>query len=658
MEPTEPLLPDAQPELIEDRITDDISIVPYPASRREVFRMIENIQSSSPANTPGRLGYDTPVHLRRLHNLHGGFEFPLTPTLAPAENEEGFVGSSPTPATRDPTPAINSDAPVLKPQDLAVDDAPDLPSSPPELGSRSPSPQKGLRRQKGSRRRASKAKRAMQLRAAGEQGAISSPAYSRQFTETGSEPAQADVPEDPKENDAVQTNEMPPSRRTRSALGHSTDNEQNPSPTASFETPSKPTASPSMQSTKSKSGSKKKKRRKSSNQNSEETQQAGQSDVNGSSAPTPAPAPDYSVDSSSEDVETQIASQLEQDLELAVDLGEHMPDKQNEEPRRSPVSTKKRKRNEDESGASTAKDRRRSTRLSSTKDTCAVDMHQADAMQDVPETSQDNLAIKTSSPTLRRSTRGSQRNDDEPTVQVSESSQENGQDQETPRPPSKKRPRRSLHLDDEPETQVSESTQKPGQDQETPQTPSKRSRKSLRLDDESTQASTDETSSQAKSARDTRSRKTRSSRHESQSQSQPETEAVQDNQVGQDIVPDSNIGQERPDQPSTPFVSTEEATDSQMTDMGSSTDIQVNMDVDEIPALMIEHVANISDAEYHTKPKLPQSDPHEEGIAESLKRLLGDMKSTTLGPEALREVDDLLFNIRVEAHEAARRHNA
>jgi hypothetical protein len=33
------------------------------------------------------------------------------------------------------------------------------------------------------------------------------------------------------------------------------------------------------------------------------------------------------------------------------------------------------------------------------------------------------------------------------------------------------------------------------------------------------------------------------------------------------------------------------------------------------------------------------------------------MKSARLGPNALREVDDLLFNIRVEAHDASRRHN-
>jgi hypothetical protein len=128
------------------------------------------------------------------------------------------------------------------------------------------------------------------------------------------------------------------------------------------------------------------------------------------------------------------------------------------------------------------------------------------------------------------------------------------------------------------------------------------------------------------------------------------------------MVSDNIIDLERPHQPSVAPVSTEEATDSQMTDMGSSIDVQMNMNVDTLshlkPAVLIEQVANVSDAEIHTTPKLPQSDITEEGIAESLKKLLGEMKLATLGPDALREVDDLLFNIRVEAHEASRRHNA
>jgi len=464
----------------------------------------------------------------------------------------------------------------------------------------------------------------MHRRAAGEPSAMNSPAHTTQYTESAPEPPPADEPEHPKENIAAsQTDERPPSRRTRSAMGQSADNDQNSGPTASSKTPDRATDSPSV----SKSTSKKRKKRRSSKSTSEESQQTGQAGATGSSSP--APAPENVVDSSSEDVETQIASQLEQDLEFAVDLGGYMSNKHHEDPSPPPVSTKKRKRDANENRASKAKDRRRSTRLSSTKDSDAVDIDGADdATHDASEPPQDASAIKPSSqsPTLRRSTRGSQRKDDELV------------------------------------SQGPESTQDPGQNQETPRRPSKRSRKSLNLEDQSTQAGTEESSSQAKSVRGTRSRKARSSRRESQSQSQPETEPLHDQQDGEDVVPDSVIDSSMPKSPTIPFVSTEEATDSQMTDMGSSTNVQMNMDVDvsspQKPAVVVEQVANIKDAEYHTTPRLPQSDPSEEGIAESLKKLLGDMKLAALGPDALREVDDLLFNIRIEAHEASRRHNA
>ena len=602
-ESAEPQLPDLQPELREEHITDDILRAHFPANRRDFFHEVANIGSSSPVNNSGRPGYDTPVYMRRLQSLHKGCEIQLTPTLAPAENEEGFVGSSPTPATRDPTPAMNSDVPVLKHQDIMMTDASDPPSSPPGLDSRSPSPNKSLRRKKNERRRSAKAKEAMLRRAAEQQTDMNSPAPSNPYKQHAAD-AHDDVPEDPKENNAAdQSDERPPSRRTRSALGHGAFNDQNAGFIAPIDTPAKNTDSPSVQSTKSKSASKKKRRRRNpAKPSSEESQQTEQVDSNDPPIPAPepllepapAPAPDYSIDSSSEDVETQIASQLEQDLELAVDLRENIDEIRREDQPRSPVSTKKRKRDDIESRTPTATDRRRSTRLSSTKEIDAGGMNEGNTP-----------SVKLLSPTLRRSTRGSQRNE-ESTSEVSEN-QEHNEDEETPRPPSK------------------------------------RSRKLARLEGQSTPAGTEESSSQVRSTPDKRSRKTRSSRRQSK--------ILEDQHDDQDVVPDS-----------LPLVSTEEATDSQMTEMGSSIDVQTNMKYEmsqyQRPSVVIKEVANIDDAEYHTTPQLPHSDTPEEGIAESLKKLLGDMKSAALGPDALREVDDLLFNIRIEAHEASRRYNA
>lgn len=596
-ESAEPQLPDVQPELREDQIIDEISRAHDPINQRDHFRMIANIRSSSPINTSGRLGYDTPLHLRRLQSLHRGSEIPLTPILAPAENDEGFIGSSPTPATRDPTPAMSTVVPVLKHQDITMTDTSDLPSSPPGLDSRSPSPNKSSRRKGNKRRRSAKAKEVMHRRAAEKQHDMNSPAPLSSSKQDAPEPAQSNEPEDPKENNAAdQSDERPPSRRTRSALGQGALNDQSSGPVASIETPAKHTGSPSVQGTKSKSASKKgKKRRNSTKPTNEESEQAEQADANLTPAPAPAPAPasDYSMDSSGEDVETQIASQLEQDLELAVDLRENFDELQREERPRSPMSTKKRKR-DNESRTPTAKDRRRSSRLSSTNDISVSDANEVDASP-----------VTLLSPTLRRSTRGSQRNS-EAVSQIFESTQEHGEDEETPRPPSK------------------------------------RSRRSLGLEDESTQANIQGNSSSVRSTRDTPSRQTRSSRRQSK--------VLKDDQDDQDI-PDS-----------LPLVSTEEVTDSQMTDMASSNDVQMNIDVhissQQQPSVVIEKVENISHAEYHTTPKLPQSDSTEEGIAESLRKLLGDMKSAALGPDALRKVDDLLFNIRIEAHAASNRYSA
>lgn len=606
-ESAEPQLPDVQPELREEHIADDILRAHFPPNRREFFHEVANIGSSSPVNNSGRHGYDTPVYVRRLQSLHKGCEIPLTPTLAPAENEEGFVGSSPTPATRDPTPAVNTDVPVLRHQDIMMTDASDPPSSPPGLNSRSPSPNKSSRRKKNERRRSAKAKEALLRRAAEQKTDMNSPVPSNPFKQHAAD-AQDDVPEDPKENNAAdELDERPPSRRTRSALGHGAVNDQKPGLIAPIDTPAKNTGSLPVQNTKSKSASKKKRRRRNSAKpSSEESQQMEQVDTNDPPIPAPEPllepapalAPDYSIDSSSEDVETQIASQLEQDLELAVDLRENIDEIQREEQPRSPVSTKKRKRDDIESRTPTATDRRRSTRLSSTKEFDTGDMNEVDTPP-----------VNLSSPTLRRSTRGSQRSE-ETTRELSEN-QAHNEDEETPRPPSK------------------------------------RSRKLVGLEGQSTSAGTEESSSQFKSTPDTRSRKTRSSRRQSK--------ILEDQHDDQEVVPDS-----------LPLVSTEEATeeatDSQMTDMGSSIDVRTNMISDmshyQRPSVVIREVANVDNAEYHTTPQLPHSDPTEEGIAESLKKLLGDMKSAVLGPDALREVDDLLFNIRIEAHEASRRYNA
>lgn len=620
----DPALPDPAEHGEPQLPTNPVAVAPevpatFQKSRREMFRMIESIRSSSPANTPGKLGFDTPIHLRRLHAQSG---IPLTPTLAPADNEEGFIASSPTPATRDPTPAMNLEAPGGKFQDITMEDATDLPSSPPDFTSRSPSPKK----MSSSSRRAKRRKL-----------------------------LQSSVAEEAKKKASTpQVDERPPSRRTRSALTQSTANDQNadavPASTTTSNTPAKSTDKiPAPQSAKSKSSSKKRKR----NGSLKPAEGASQQTVQAPSTPV---ALEYFVDSSSEELESQIASQLEQDLELAADMvnkdhSQSAPVAEAPEP-----ATKKRKREEDNL-QSTSQDRRRSTRLSTAKNLGVIDVDEIQSTQSQDATislpSRRASASSLSPMVTRRSTRSSQKKDDELVI-----------------------------ADSLPETQIPETIQeKPVKDPELSQRPNKRSRKSLRLEDQPAPPVEEQSLSRTKSSRSSRSRKSRGSRNETQSQPPPQEQqlevqtattepellsALNDNQVA---VPQS-VASQKPLESHIPLVSTEEATDSQMADVDPSTalvpediGIQRNMGLDMVPDHPSTSVAGpviaLATAEVQTEPVLPnvESDISEAGISQSLRKLLADMKSAKLGPNALREVDDLLFNIRVEAHDASRRHN-
>ncbi|KAJ5675477.1 hypothetical protein N7462_008374 [Penicillium macrosclerotiorum] len=535
--------------------------ITFQKSRREVFRMIESIRSSSPANTPGKLGFDTPVHLRRLHAAHSGI--PLTPTLVPTENEEGFIGSSPTPATRDPTPAMNSDASALKSQDVTMNDAADIPSSPPEMHTRSPSPKKQSRRE---RRRSAKARRESSRRAVEGQPPTDSTINSLHMGEDMPSISKDSMSGETNENTntASQAHERPSSRRLRSGLGQTSEHDAGYAPTPSASTPSQPTESFSAsRNTRSKSGSKKKNRKSTSKPEND----AGEQAAKPFDAPSTSVTLECDLDSSTEELETQIASQLEQDLELAVDMGVKTDENPSTHKKADRSKSKKRKREEDHTQTS-VKERRRSTRLSTTQDVMVVDLEELDATQPhaFPTSEPPQQAVvRPTSTTPRRSTRNSQRRGSDATVfEVSPLA-----------------------------TRISEPIQEePARKEEDSRQPSKQSLQSLCLDEPLTPDIIEKSLSRPRSSRGHRSRKRRSGHTGAQSdeERQPETELqIHDN----DLLDKQN---------------------------------------------------DLTDAEAG-------------GISHSLKKLLGDMKSAKLGPDALREVDDLLFDIRVEAHNASRRHS-
>jgi hypothetical protein len=405
------------------------------------------------------------------------------------------------------------------------------------------------------------------------------------------------------------------------------------------------------QSAKSKSSSKKRKRKggsKAADGTSEQTPQVPSTPV----------ALQYFVDSSSEDLESQIASQLEQDLELAVDLvgkGQSESALAVDDPE---PATKKRKREED-NVQSISRDRRRSTRLSTTKNLGITEVEETQTIQSQDTTiSQPSKDVSSSqlSPTVtRRSTRSSQKKESELVV-----------------------------AEPLPETQIPEPVQEgPPLDPEPSQRPNKRSRKSLRLEDQPPPPLSpveEQSSTYTKSSRSSRSRKSLSSRIETQSQPRhfQEPQLHVEPAMEYELLPASNdngnagsdfVAPQKLVESQTAPYSTE-ATDSQITGVKPSTgpvpqgtNIQQNMDVNMVPENPSTSVAgavlDVATAEIQTEPVPPTVEPDisEAGISRSLRKLLDDMKSAKLGPNALREVDDLLFNIRVEAHDASRRHN-
>ena len=648
---TEPQLPNTfRSETMDAQIDTGISASRKRRSRREMFSMIESIQSSSPAPTPRKLGFNTPPHLCRLQSGESASELPLTPTLAPAEHEEGFIGSSPTPGTREPTPAVNSDAPILMPHDIPIGQATDPPSSPPEMHSQSPSPNKGRNRSRSERRKAAKARKAL-IGNSGKQSTVNSPATSRLATEDNTVTAMGGVHDQDQDKENTdftpRENGTTPGRHLRSALGKDLETALEPSPGTSFDSPGKTPVQKSRVS-KPNSSSRKKRKQSSPKPAQEPTQKA---------IDMPPDTHPESVMDSSEETETQIASQLEQDLELAVDMDDRAQAKRikhADEP-----SIRKRKRDEEEVCLSSAgHERRRSTRLSTVKDAVNVEPLEPDGPNSqspgAPNLGPSLSPAKSLSPTAtRRSTRNSQRKESDNALASSA-----------------------------PPTQQFSSPELANND-ETPR-PSKRSRKSLRLENQSTPSTVEESSQH--NSQDTRSRKTRSQQRAIEAHTQPqilnfsseghdvEPDHLPLQNSDLDIVPESLITEEPAVEQNIHLVSTEEATDSQVSQMGQltksdsvNTEIKMDMELelDTVPERqpsdeIVEQPTSLATMDTQANeptPPQPQPDVSEKRIVQSLKKLLGDMKQATLGLTALREVDDLLFNIRVEAHGASRRHN-
>ncbi|KAL4928838.1 putative telomere length regulator protein (Rif1) [Aspergillus undulatus] len=296
---------------------------------REMFSMIDNLRSSSPPTaTPRELGFLTPPHLRSLRNEESGSEIPQTPTIpaVQADNEEGFLGSSPTPAIRGRASSVAS---AIPPSVSAVADSMDVdpPSSPPEPEQRVTDSQQSSPSKFSAKSRKSKDRKRNRSRR----------------SKAPSKGSQADVPFQAQPAEEDNGKEAEPILRTRLRSGKD----------------KSPAATPAQQDQEAQS--------KMGNDTSHNPVIEPPSH-NGNIVRLQVERAD-AVDSASEDTDTQAMSQLENDLVYAVDVaGDEPTDKEIEDYTIMCATTRKRDRPGQNWGAiaKREKEQRRSSRISFT----------------------------------------------------------------------------------------------------------------------------------------------------------------------------------------------------------------------------------------------------------------------------------------------------
>lgn len=622
-------------------------------NRDEMFSMIEGLRSSSPINMPQRLEFRTPPKLRNLPRGIQNGEPPLTPTLAAvsAENDDIFLGSSPTPSTRTKPQAAASRPSSQRGQGNNIHTNGDPPSSPPELKSPSPNTHQEME------------------------------ASAQDNTEN--EKMDSLEPQDEQsENDLANTiiMEKPkPRRQTRSARKKSTPKATPSKGVALSSTPQKAQeeaahARNGKTNSRAKASASRTPSKSKSSLPKEDDEEPVTNDVS-----------DHVADPFNDDIESQIATQLEQDLEFAVDRNDKSDAGMEEqtEPPPNPTSPKKRKREVEEVQTPPRKETRRSTRLSSSQQ--VMDTPSAMDMTPVPGSTRSKKS-RASEPSAKKRKSQPKVNDPEPMEPPAEETQLVSQIDESQQP-----------ADDN----TVKSLETPGSSQKR--------RRSSRIGGLTAPATPEEnqSTSQKNSPWPSRSREQEDNPEISQEASQetiqtekrapdPQLQEKPDAEVDTETAVQDNVNE--PDAP-------EEQVEAQKT-LGAGLPLQaveiqqgIRMEqldehIEQAPAeadieMGDAGMAPVSKAESHPEPEHePEpvleliSEPEPEFNAEdqttfqapqteqaanvpgtpqaelihTFEQTLHNLKSATLDENSFRELDELLFKIRVEAHDAFRRH--
>ena len=582
--------------------------------REELFSMIENLRSSSPAITPKELGFMSPPHLRNFRNAGRDADPPLTPTLpiVAAENEDIFLGSSPTPGIRNRP--LSSQSRLASSQRRETPDShanTDPPSSPPTM--KSPSPER----------------QEPQL-SVEQESTVSELTSSRKSPKKKS-----------KKDRSTPSKEKPVSKRLRSSKKF---------------TPSKKAS-----------------KRTGSCMRSEE---AGESSPIG----TPSRQPDTGNVSNTiadsfnedvnEDVESQVASQLELDLEHAADHEGNPKDESAELPNSFPM-TKKRKRGVEDVQTPPRSEKRRSNRLTSSQPAATNIIPEPRSTRSTrfsAPVSQQNGTSPKSSPAQS----AGKRRKGQDTLDTTESTEQvtARQDQVTDHtseddsqmPESSQSRRRSTRLGTIPEQPTAE------------ESPRKNSRNARRA--------------RARQAnRENRQKNPEARQETSQDVSQiPDLHPQEEQLIAEAVASQKAFNQEGENVPDIPVEQDELREPSKSTPHPEQpVEIQANIEMDRsevqpeqpttVPDVEMEDaitvpkvntaapaqeeptIAQAPQTEQPTKaPTEKGADTSQSGIIRSFEHSLNDLKSATLDENSLRQLDELLFKIRVEAHDAFRRH--
>jgi hypothetical protein len=418
---------------------------------------------------------------------------------------------------------------------------------------------------------------------------------------------------------------------------------------------------------------------------------------------------DCIADSFSDDMETQIASQLEQDLESA---GKNMNEEpQSEAPSEPPKqATRKRKREAKEADVAETPSTRERRRSQLGRDLESAGNMNKEPKSEAPseppkqqatrkrkrEAKEAEVAETPSTRERRRSSRFSSAKSPS-AVEVQESmstratrSMTTASSQNPKSSPAesaaKKRKRQSKS---EREIQVISEPLEPAKEQGTSQDQmasshdpvqvsgftevSSQKRRSSRLGGHAAPAIAEESPSRRQSPRTARSRRQAKNKEplsESSSLRKVETSTTDSvTETSSAEIPDQNLihtreltqetsasGSNRPE--TTPGASVQPSTgdsgDTEMVEADSPAEPDPTDDHARVDADVNDHAPEDKTMISHSVQT--GTSVGQEGVISSLRRVLDDVKSTTLNLSGLKEIDDLLFDIRVEMHEALRRH--